>query len=58
MAKTIRCADVGPECDFEALADTEEELLELVADHARRAHGIDEIDADMEAQVRSAIREV
>lgn len=58
MAKTIRCADVGPDCDFEALAETEEELLELVADHAERAHGMDEIDAEMEERVKGAIREV
>lgn len=58
MAKRIRCADVGPDCDFEALADTEEELMELVVEHARRVHGIEEIPPEMEERVKGAMREV
>lgn len=58
MAKRIRCADVGPDCDFEAMADTEEELLELVAEHADRAHGIEEVSPEMERKVRDAMRDV
>ena len=58
MAKTIRCADMGLDCDFEALAETEEDLLELVADHAARAHDIEEIDAEMREKVKGAMRDV
>lgn len=57
MPKTIRCADVGGDCSFEASADTEEELLEKVAEHARRDHEMKEIDPDMQKKVRAAIRE-
>ena len=35
MAKRIHCADMGMDCDYEAQADTEDELLALVVDHAR-----------------------
>lgn len=58
MAKLIRCADVGPDCDYEAQAETEEELVALVVDHARRAHGIEEITPELQQQVMSAIQDV
>lgn len=57
MGKRIRCADVGPDCDFEAWAETEEELMEMVVLHAEQAHGMDEIPPEMAEQVRSAIRD-
>lgn len=58
MAKTLRCSDVGPDCDYEAMADTESELMELVRDHARRAHGIDEIDDELRARIHEAMRDL
>lgn len=58
MTKRIRCSDVGPDCDFEAIADTEEELFELVADHASRVHGIDEPDPEMRQRVLAAMEDV
>lgn len=58
MSVRICCADVGPDCDFEALADTEEELMELVAEHASRVHGIETVDAELESRVRDAMQEV
>lgn len=57
MGKRIRCADVGPDCDFEAWAETEEELMEMVALHAKTAHGIEEIPPEMSERVRDAIQE-
>lgn len=58
MAKTLRCSDVGPDCDYEAMADTEAELMELVQDHARRAHGIEEMDDDLRSRIRAAMRDL
>lgn len=58
MSKRISCADVGLDCDFAALADTEEELLELVAEHAERVHGIEEITPELMAKVRGAMEHV
>ncbi len=57
MGKRIRCADVGPDCDFEAWAETEEELMEMVVLHAKQAHGMEEIPPEMVEQVRSAIQD-
>lgn len=35
MAKMISCRDAGVNCDFEARAETVEELMEKVKGHAR-----------------------
>jgi len=58
MAKAIKCRDVGVDCDFEAQAESVDELLKKCAEHARTAHGMNEIPAELAAKVRGAIREV
>ncbi len=58
MAKRIDCADMGMDCDYRAQADTEDELLALVVDHARRVHGIEEVTPEMQQQVQAVIRDV
>ncbi len=57
MAKELRCADVGMDCDFVAKAETQEELLQKVAKHAKEVHGIDEITPDLKQKVTRVIRE-
>jgi predicted small metal-binding protein len=56
MAKLLRCKDVGMDCDFEARAETEEELLKQAAEHAAAVHDMQEIPEDVLAKVRAAIR--
>lgn len=58
MSKRIECSDVGMDCDFAALADDEEELLELVAEHASRVHGIEEITPELRQKVLDAAVDV
>ncbi len=57
MAKELRCADIGMDCDYVATAHTNEELMGKVAAHASAAHGIHEITPELEAKASSAIRE-
>jgi len=57
MAKVLRCNDLMPGCPYEAKGASEDEVLAQAAEHARTAHGIDEIPAGMVPQVRAAIRE-
>lgn len=60
MAKELRCRDVGPECDAVVIAESEEQVLAQVADHAKNAHGMtDEQIADPEfvAHVRNQIHD-
>ncbi|MBI3933943.1 MAG: DUF1059 domain-containing protein [Acidobacteria bacterium] len=58
MAKAITCRDVGVDCDFEARANTVEELMKKCAEHARSAHGMTDIPAEMVVKVQGAIRDV
>ncbi len=58
MPKTIRCKDLGLDCDYEARADDPEELLELVRHHAHRAHSLEEMSEAMVDKIRAAMRDV
>lgn len=58
MAKSIKCMDVGVACDFEARAENEAELMKKVQEHARTAHGMTQIPAELIAKVKKAIRDV
>lgn len=41
MTLEFHCADVGVECRNVAKADTKDELVAKVAEHARKAHGVE-----------------
>jgi predicted small metal-binding protein len=45
------------DCDFEARAETEEEILKKAAEHAQTVHNMEEIPEEVLAQVRAAIRD-
>jgi predicted small metal-binding protein len=55
MKKHIACNNVVPGCSFTATATTEEELLQMVADHAAHAHGVTNVTPELVAKVKSAI---
>ncbi len=57
MAKTVNCRDVGVDCDFVAQGETEQEVLQQCAEHARTAHGMSEIPPELATKVRAAIRD-
>jgi predicted small metal-binding protein len=56
MAKVVSCRDLGVDCDFVGRAETEKELLEKCAAHARTAHNMQEIPPELVAKVRASIR--
>lgn len=57
MSKIVSCREVGMDCDFEARGETEQEVLQKCAEHAKSAHGMDEIPADVAAKVRASIHD-
>ena len=57
MAKHIACNDIVPGCKYTADGATEDELLRKVAEHARTAHGVNDVDAQLLAKVKGAIHE-
>jgi len=58
MAKELNCGDVMPGCDHRMRGETEADLMAQAARHARDKHGIEEIDENTAALVRSKIRDV
>ena len=58
MPKKLTCRDVGVDCDFEATGETEEEILQKAAQHAKEAHGMSEIPEELVEKCKQAIREL
>ncbi len=57
MARRMSCRDVGPDCDYVARGETDEEVMGQVAEHARTAHGMEEVPPELAEKVRAAIRD-
>jgi len=58
--KELGCLDVHPAggCGFQVRTETEAELMQLVATHAKQCHKLDSIPQEMAAQVKAAIKTV
>lgn len=58
--KQLECLDVQPSggCGFQVRAETDAELMQLVATHAKQCHKLDSIPPEMAAQVKAAIKTV
>jgi predicted small metal-binding protein len=57
VLKVIYCKDLGMNCGFKYIAQTEELIADGVAVHAREAHGITEFSAELSAKVKSLAQE-
>jgi predicted small metal-binding protein len=57
MSLVVRCRDVGFDCEGVVKADTEEQLLSMVAEHAQTVHNVKEITPELVAKVKSVVRE-
>ena len=58
MTKSLSCADVGASCGWSATAETEDELMQKVADHAKEDHKDLEITPELVEKIKSHIKEV
>ncbi len=58
--KQLGCLDVDPKagCGFQVRAESEAELMQLVAIHAKQCHKLDSIPQEMAAKVKAAIKTV
>jgi len=56
MTKSIKCSDVGVDCDWTASAETQEELMEKIKVYAKE-HGFDEITPELADKVQAAIKD-
>ena len=58
MTKSISCADTGADCSWSATAQTEEELMNKVADHAKEEHKGMEVTPELVEKIKSHIKEI
>lgn len=56
--KEFSCGQVVPDCDARFQGETEEEVLQQVAVHAKEAHGMDDVPPEVLEQVKAGISEV
>ena len=54
--KTLHCSDVGFQCDAVVKANTEEEVLNIAAQHAQEVHGVT-VTPQMAEQIKTLIKE-
>jgi predicted small metal-binding protein len=54
--KVLHCRDAGFDCEHVVRAESEEELLRQVAEHAQKVHGL-EVTPEVVEQVKALIRE-
>ena len=57
MTKVVNCRDVGYDCEGVVKADTEDETLALVAEHAKSAHGLEEVTPEVVVKVKSVMHD-
>ena len=56
--KQFSCGELVPGCKASFQAESEDEILQWVATHAREEHGMDEVPPEVVDQVRAAISDV
>ena len=57
MAKVLKCSDVGFECDGVIRADTEEQVMQQAAEHAKTVHDVQELTDEIVQKVKAAIQD-
>jgi predicted small metal-binding protein len=57
MTKVVKCRDVGFDCDGVVRAPTEGEAMQLVAQHAKAQHGVQEVTPEIAEKVRSVMHD-
>ncbi len=57
MEKVIRCRDVGFDCNGVIKAKTEQEAMNVAAEHAKTVHGVKEITPEVLKKIKAVMRE-
>ena len=57
MTKILKCGDLNPGCEFEARGNSEGEVLQAAAEHAKTKHGMKNIPSEVISKVRSWIHD-
>ncbi len=57
MVKTYTCRNVGVDCDWSASSETDEGLMELIAEHAKNEHPNIELTPELVDKVKAAFKD-
>jgi len=57
LPKQLKCGDLMPGCEFIARGANEEEVMKKAAEHAQKAHGIQQVTPELAAKVKRAIKD-
>jgi predicted small metal-binding protein len=57
LLKVVSCRDLGLDCNWKYIAQTEELIADGMAVHAREAHGIKEFSSEMATKVKNLAHE-
>ena len=55
MVKEFRCGDLVPGCEAVIRGESDEDILEQVAVHAREEHGMDEVPPEVQDTIRAKL---
>jgi predicted small metal-binding protein len=57
MSKVVKCRDVGFDCNGVIKANTEQEALNLAAEHAKTVHNVKEITPEIVKKIKSVMKD-
>jgi predicted small metal-binding protein len=57
MTKVVNCRDLGFDCGGVVRAESDEEVLQLVTQHAKEVHGMDEVPTEVVQKVHEVMQE-
>jgi predicted small metal-binding protein len=57
MTKVLSCKAVGVDCDWVGKGQTVDEVMAKATEHAKKAHGMNELPAEMVAKAKAAIKD-
>jgi predicted small metal-binding protein len=55
--KILECGTVTPGCRFVAHGESEDEIMMIIADHARAMHDVEHMSEQLKAKIRASIRD-
>lgn len=58
MSKELKCGDIMPGCSKVIEGKDESEVMTRATEHAKKAHGMQQVPPDVAEKARHAIREV
>jgi predicted small metal-binding protein len=55
--KTFKCRDAGVNCDWQARAETSDQLMVKIEEHGRKAHKMAVLPKELRDKIQASIRE-